>query len=88
MSSRLIRHCSLSRIAELFKVLSSISGGWCGGTISLMVVIIILAVCWMAYQMWWHWLSTSFGITYLCIKKTCMEYRPTIMLILIPCICL
>ena len=32
-SSRQIRHCS---IAELFKVLSGISGGWCGGAIPLM----------------------------------------------------
>ena len=33
-----------SSIAELFKVLSGISGGWCGGAIPLMVAIIISAV--------------------------------------------
>ena len=39
---------------ELFKLLSGISGGWCGGAIPLMVAIIIISCsgCRTTYPMW------------------------------------
>ena len=44
-----------ARIAELFKLLSSISGEWCGGAIPLMVAIIISVVFGQpSHPTWWN----------------------------------